>query len=126
MGECGEDVAQGLAAAGLPDGHEVVPAEGDGPALRLDRHRALEAMSLLKQNDTISTQLFLGVNKMSHLSSIFDNEIQGCGRSSRARAYGFSIQWQAWPAYVIGNKSAMALQSPSSARRPKFGGRYIS
>ena len=47
VGECGEDVAQGLAAAGLPDGHEVVPTERDGPALRLDRHRTLKAMSLL-------------------------------------------------------------------------------
>ena len=31
----------------LPDGHEVVPTERDGPALRLDRHRTLKAMSLL-------------------------------------------------------------------------------
>ena len=45
--DCGEDVSERLAAAGLPDGHEVVPTERDGPALRLDRHRTLKAMSLL-------------------------------------------------------------------------------
>ena len=44
--ESGEDEAERLAAAGLPDGHEVVPAERDGPALRLDRHRPLESLSL--------------------------------------------------------------------------------
>ena len=48
--DCGEDVSERLAAAGLPDGHEIVPAECDGPSLRLDRHWTLEA--LLLQNKT--------------------------------------------------------------------------
>ena len=47
--DCGEYVPERLAAAGLPDGHEVVPAERDGPSLRLDRHWALEALLLQNQ-----------------------------------------------------------------------------
>ena len=48
--DCGEDVSERLAAAGLPDGHEIVPAECDGPSLRLDRHWTLEALLLQKSD----------------------------------------------------------------------------